>query len=79
MPKPDGVESWPAFAERTRAALRSITGPSPLLVVAHNGTYRAVIGHQKAILANATPFQLVPPGNPDHEWSTLPIDGNTAS
>jgi broad specificity phosphatase PhoE len=73
MPKPDGVESWLAFTQRTRSTLKSIQGQSPILVVAHNGTYKAVIGDQKASAPNATPLQLIPPTKDNTGWSILPI------
>ncbi len=44
-PRDDGVEGREAFAKRVIAAMRSITGPSPLVVVAHSGVFRVLCGH----------------------------------
>ena len=74
LPKPDGVECWRAFSQRTRSTLGSIQGQSPILVVAHNGTYKAVIGDQNASATNAMPLQLIPPEKGGDDWSTVGIE-----
>ena len=37
---PDGVESIEDFSARIMESMRSITGPSPVLVVSHSGVFR---------------------------------------
>jgi probable phosphoglycerate mutase len=44
-PSAGTVESREAFAKRVIAAMRSISGPSPLVVVAHSGVFRVLCGH----------------------------------
>ena len=44
-PSADSVEGREAFAKRVIAEMRSIEGPSPLLVVAHSGVFRVLCGH----------------------------------
>ena len=44
-PSAESVESREAFARRVIAAMRAITGPSPLVVVAHSGVFRVLCGH----------------------------------
>jgi len=73
LPKPDGVESWWDFTQRTRSTLESIQGQPPILVVAHNGTYKAIIGDQNARAPNAKPLQLMPPKTDNADWSILPV------
>jgi len=73
LPKPDGVESWRSFTQRTRSTLESIQVQSPILVVAHNGTYKAIIGDQNARAPNAKPLQLIPPTIENADWSILPV------
>ncbi len=75
LPKPDGVECWQAFSHRTRSTLVSIQGQSPILVVGHNGTYKAVIGDQNASAVNARPLQLIPPKTGCDNWATRTMGG----
>ena len=49
---PPGGEGPDAFADRTRAALATIPGPGPVLVVAHSGTARVI----RALLSGG-PFE----------------------
>lgn len=44
-PSADSVEGREAFAKRVIAAMRSIDGPAPLVVVAHSGVFRVLCGH----------------------------------
>ncbi len=44
-PMAGSVEGREAFAKRVIAAMRSIDGPAPLLVVAHSGVFRVLCGH----------------------------------
>lgn len=73
LPEPDGVESWPDFSQRIRGAMASIRGPSPLLVVAHSGTFRAIIGDENARVPNGVPLRLTPPKTGDEDWTILPV------
>ncbi len=42
---PQSVETYEAFTDRVFAALQSINGPEPVLVIAHSGVFRAFL-HQ---------------------------------
>ncbi len=45
---PEGVESMEEFSARILEAMRSITGPTPVLVVSHSGVFR-VLGEYAGI------------------------------
>ena len=44
VPNPRGVETMEDFGHRVLAAMGSIAGPSPVLVVAHSGVFRVLCG-----------------------------------
>ena len=71
---PVGVETTDQFWSRVQAAMTSITGPSPVLVVAHSGVFRLLCGHaglsvdQRTMVGNGLVFKFDPPGHRQQEW-----------
>jgi len=71
---PPTVESIEAFQSRVLAAMQSITGPSPVLVVGHSGVFRIICAHagiaikQWASVANGEILLLSPSLIPGRAW-----------
>lgn len=71
---PDGVETTDVFWSRVLAAMKSITGRLPVLVVAHSGVFRLLCNHagssvdQSTTVANGLVFKFNPPGSREKEW-----------
>lgn len=71
---PEGGESWEAFRDRAWAACRPIlSGPAPLLIVAHAGIMRVLrdrlgLGFEAKGVGNALPMRFSPPDSPDLPW-----------
>lgn len=62
---PHGAEAMDDFLLRTVTAMRAITGPAPILVVAHSGTCRALRRHLavsdgEGPVPNAVPLRYEP-------------------
>jgi probable phosphoglycerate mutase len=78
---PDGVETTDQFWSRVLAAMKSITGPSPVLVVAHSGVFRLLCSHaglsvdQRTTVANGLVFKFDPPGPREKEWCIKAVAG----
>ncbi|MDH3233395.1 MAG: histidine phosphatase family protein [Alphaproteobacteria bacterium] len=71
---PDTVETVEAFAERVLAAMKSIKGPLPALIVAHSGVFRAIGEHiglridTPSAIGNDQLVLLEPAKRPDGGW-----------
>lgn len=74
---PQGGEGPADFTARIRAALAQITGPFPVLIVAHSGTAREIhgwLGHAPFDRpANAAPIEWRPDGC---HWISTPLSPN---
>lgn len=74
---PEGGEGPAAFTARVRAALAQITGPFPVLIVAHSGTAREIQGWLSQAPferpANAQPIAWRQAGC---HWSSMPLSPN---
>ena len=74
IPSPRGVESIEEFESRVLTALRSITGPSPVLVVAHSGVFRVICrlaglpADSSVSVANGQALRLEPPAGTKRTW-----------
>ena len=68
------VEGLEAFSSRILAAMRSISGPSPVLVVAHSGVFRLLCHHTglsddpAVTLASGMVLKLAPPEGQRRSW-----------
>jgi broad specificity phosphatase PhoE len=76
--KPDGGESPEEFNARTIEALQPVTGRSPVLIVAHSGTFRALRVHLFGVVAydsvpNAQPIEFLPPSSTGESWTIQPV------
>ncbi|MDR2883903.1 MAG: histidine phosphatase family protein [Deferribacteraceae bacterium] len=65
-----GVELWDEYIERTRATLAKLDFSTPLFIVAHSGTFRALcdclnIKIEKRPVRNAWPYRFY---QEDDEW-----------
>ena len=73
-PDADAVESLDAFSSRVLAAMRSISGPSPVLIVAHSGVFRRLCHHTglsknpSVSLPSGMVLRFVPPGHQRERW-----------
>lgn len=73
-PRAETVESREAFAKRVIGAMRSITGPAPLVVVAHSGVFRVLCGHMglsddpSVTVPSGLVVRLEPPGDRRSGW-----------
>lgn len=73
-PNPSTVETLDAFSSRVIAALRSIDGPAPVLVVAHSGVFRVIAQHIEhraaatATIASAQLLAIEPVGSSHADW-----------
>lgn len=71
---PPGVESLADFEARVLGAMRSISGPSPILVVAHSGVFRVLCRHagvtmaQSVSVASGQVVCLSPAREPGQPW-----------
>ncbi len=71
---PPTVESMAAFESRVLGAMRSISGPSPVLVVAHSGVFRILCRYagiamdQGVSVASGQVLKLVPATVPGQAW-----------
>lgn len=71
---PDGVEASDLFWSRVLAAMKSITGPLPVLVVAHSGVFRLLCAHagisvdHRTAVANGLVFKFDPRGHGEPAW-----------
>ena len=71
---PDGVESLEDFSARIMDAMRSITGPSPVLVVSHSGVFRVLaqlagIPFDYSVTVGSSQLLLLrPPGEGRVKW-----------
>ena len=71
---PDGVESTDLFWLRIVAAMKSIVGPLPVLVVAHSGVFRLLCDHAgmsvdaRNEVANGVVFKFDPSGRRGVTW-----------
>ncbi len=73
-PSVDTVEGREAFAKRVIAAMRSISGPAPLVVVAHSGVFRVLCGHiglsdsPQVTVPSGLVLRFEPPGDQRRRW-----------
>ena len=73
-PIANSVEGREAFAKRVIAEMRSIDGPSPLLVVAHSGVFRVLCGHfglsdsPAVTVPSGLVVKMEPPGAQRSRW-----------
>ncbi len=71
---PPTVETIEDFSDRVLAALASITGPAPVLVVAHSGVFRVLCGHaglpadRRVSTTSAQPLYIEPAPAPGRQW-----------
>ena len=71
---PPTVETMGAFEGRVLSTMRSISGPIPLLVVAHSGVFRVLARHAGLSIDNSTTvesghlFLFEPPGVERNRW-----------
>lgn len=78
---PDGVEHLDLFWRRIVAAMNSIVGPMPVLVVAHSGVFRLLCDHAglsvdaRNEVANGVVFKFDPPTQRGIKWQVEPIEG----
>jgi probable phosphoglycerate mutase len=66
----NGVEDWDIFSRRTISALREIRAATPVLIVAHSGTFRVLLSHlkidlEKKQVRNSYPYKFFQSGG---EW-----------
>ena len=74
IPNPETVETVEDFRDRVMSAMRSISGPAPVLVVAHSGVFRAICesvgiskdGRVKVATGEVVKFE--PPTASRREW-----------
>ncbi len=73
-PSPEAVESLEAFSSRVMTALRSIRGPSPVLVVAHSGVFRVLCSQigisndERVTVASGLVLKVEPPTDRMRHW-----------
>ncbi|NNG03767.1 MAG: histidine phosphatase family protein [Inquilinus sp.] len=73
-PDPEAVESHDDFSSRVLTAMRSINGPSPVLVVAHSGVFRVLCRHAKlsenpaVSVSSGMAVKFEPPGAQRRRW-----------
>lgn len=71
--EPVGAEPWPDFVARTWAALALIKGRSPVCIVGHSGTLRALRQGLRISdatkIANAQPVRFDPPSEGREGWT----------
>jgi probable phosphoglycerate mutase len=78
---PAGVESTDLFWLRIVAAMKSIIGPMPVLVVAHSGVFRLLCDHAglsvdaRNEVANGVVFKFEPPGQRGLTWRVEAVSG----
>ncbi len=71
---PQSAESLDDFSARVMAAMRSITGPRPVLVVAHSGVFRVLLQHinlptsQTTSIDNVHLVHFEPPSETRPQW-----------
>jgi probable phosphoglycerate mutase len=71
---PTGVERSDDFASRVLEAMTSISGASPVLVVAHSGVFRVLCGHagqpvdRRDEVENGLVFKFDPPAQQGQRW-----------
>ncbi len=77
---PKSVETIEDFTHRVLDAMRSISGPSPVLVVAHSGVFRVLCSHAgfpmkgRISVASGQVLKLEPPGSPRQSWHISVVD-----
>lgn len=80
-PNPESVETLEAFSARVVAAMRSISGPSPVLVIAHSGVFRVLCQHfgfemdMTTSISSADLVFLTPPKNGQTRWHINAVNG----
>ena len=78
---PDGVETTDLFWSRVLAAMQSIAGPPPVLVVAHSGVFRLLCSHagltvdQRTAVANGLVYIFDPPRRRRQQWHIEVVGG----
>ena len=71
---PETVETMADFTRRIFSAMRSISGPSPILIVSHSGVFRVLARHAGVSMdlstrvRNAQPFLFDPSGRQGAGW-----------
>lgn len=71
---PPTVETMEAFERRVLDAMRAISGPSPVLVVAHSGVFRVICRHagiaidRRISVANGQVLSLTPLATSGRSW-----------
>lgn len=80
-PNPPTVETVKDFSARVLAALGSIIGPAPVLVVAHSGVFRVLCGHgglpadRRVSTTSAQPLYFEPASAPGQQWRISEVQG----
>ncbi len=78
---PEGVESTEDFSARILEAMRSITGPSPVLVVSHSGVFRVLgdyagIPMERSVTVGSSYLLLLsPPDEHRRKWRIEEVSG----
>lgn len=78
---PETAETFEDFSGRVLAAMRSITGPSPVLVVAHSGVFRALAAFAGQPNTDPTPIRVAtlllfePPTGEQTQWRITEVTG----
>lgn len=53
-PDPESVETMADFSNRILSAMRSISGPAPVLIVSHSGVFRVLARHAGLSIGDST-------------------------
>lgn len=73
-PNAESVESVDAFSSRIVAAMNSISGPAPVLIVSHSGVFRSLCHHTglsedpSVSLSSGMVLKFLPPGDQRPGW-----------
>ena len=80
-PDPETVEPLAEFSSRILGAMRSISGPSPVLVVSHSGVFRVLARYAGLSIGNSTsvgssqPLLLDPSPSQGSRWRISEVNG----
>ncbi len=78
---PATVEPMDVFSGRILDAMQSISGPTPLLIVAHSGVFRVLAGHaglpvgRSTTVSNAQLYLFEPPTGDRRHWNISEVIG----
>lgn len=80
-PDPETVEPLAEFSNRILGAMRSISGPSPVLIVSHSGVFRVLARHAGLLIDDSTsvgssqPLLLDPSQSQGCSWRISEVYG----